>query len=118
VWRQGYCQAHFKRYQRGGPAAVGGPINDGLPPGATLSPKQKTVEAFIALVDCDSENDDLYTFLEERAIRAAERWLQSRGWSPPAPAPKPRRAHRRRPLPRPPIGPEQLEIWPSQFWSV
>lgn len=116
VWRQGLCATHFKRLQRGGRDAIGGPINDGLPPGEVLNPKERVLLAFIQLVECDSENDDLYDFMEKRALRASERWLEARGWSPPSPRGRPMRARRRQRVQLTPL--EQLEIWPSRFWTV
>lgn len=86
IFRQGYCSAHFKRKQRN--KVVSGPISasvadGGVSLGDSLSPEEHVIIAGSALLETSSEDDALYKFRRRRFLKAAARWMESRGWTPP-----------------------------------
>lgn len=94
-FRKGWCNAHFKRWQR--KKTVGGLIGvaavpGGLALGEELSPEECVVVMGSAMLEADSEDDQAYRLKRRRFLKAAMRWVESLGWAPPDRVRKPRRA--------------------------
>lgn len=66
VVAHGYCAAHYKRHRRGGDLAA--------PKQERLSPRQRAIEAAIALADADSEDDKAAGKAEANFKTAVSRW--------------------------------------------
>ncbi len=75
IFRGEYCGAHYKRHQRN--KTVTGLVVE------KLNPEERVIKLGNAWLDCSAENDKEARYRRSAFLRAAEVWLQSRGWRPP-----------------------------------
>jgi hypothetical protein len=77
AFSKGLCVAHLKRQQRGIPLDV-------KPVGEVLSPEEQVYKAGTDLLECSSEDDDLWRYRRKQFLKAATRWVKAMGWRPPS----------------------------------
>lgn len=84
LFRQGLCGSHFKRKQR--KQVVGVLIGEhtadlGLTNCEVLSPEELVVVTGNAFLEADGDGD--YKVKRKKFLKAMEKWMEHRGWSPP-----------------------------------
>ena len=84
VFRGELCGGHYKRWRLKQPVNVRLGANlviGGFEPGEeSVNPADRVMKTGSEMVDCDSENDELWKYRREAFMRAAANWMLSLGY--------------------------------------
>jgi hypothetical protein len=86
MFRSGLCSSHFKRRQRNKPISglIGEEtIDNGLELGEILDPVERVIKTGHAMIECSSEDDDLWRYRRLAFLKATANWIESLGWKAP-----------------------------------
>lgn len=84
LFRQGLCGSHFKRRQRR--QIVNVPIGNSVVDGGLSNCEVLSTEEICIIAGStflESGTDDEYRYCRRKFLKTMEKWMESRGWTPP-----------------------------------